>query len=173
MESKARLFGHSVHQSLVAFPVGLLITAVVFDAIALLGGNAALVLISYRIIGAGLIAAAIAAPFGLIDLLAVPRGTRAARIGVLHAVGNVIVLLAFIGSWVLRWQHDGLPTVLALLLSFAGAALLLVTGWLGGELVSRMGIGVLDGAHPNAPSSLDRHAPMTVDGVPDHASVRR
>src|SRR5262245_26973818 len=110
MESKARLFGHSIHQSLVAFPVGLLITAVVFDTIALLGGGATLVLISYYIIGAGIIAAAIAAPFGLIDLLAIPRGTRATRIGVLHAVGNVIVLLAFVASWLLRWQHDGLPT---------------------------------------------------------------
>jgi hypothetical protein len=29
-----------------------------------------------------------------------------------------------------------------------------VSGWLGGELVERMGIGVHEGAHPDAPSSL-------------------
>ncbi len=35
-----------------------------------------------------------------------------------------------------------------------GIALALVGGWLGGELVERLGIGVHAGAHPNAPNSL-------------------
>jgi hypothetical protein len=38
--------------------------------------------------------------------------------------------------------------------SYVGAGLALVTGWLGGELVDRLGIGVDDGANPDAPSSL-------------------
>ncbi|MGZ8467318.1 MAG: DUF2231 domain-containing protein, partial [Candidatus Binatia bacterium] len=44
----------------------------------------------------------------------------------------------------------------ALLLSFMGAGLALVTGWLGGELVDRLGIGVDEGANPNAPNSLSQ-----------------
>jgi hypothetical protein len=32
--------------------------------------------------------------------------------------------------------------------------LALVTGWLGGELVERLGVGVDEGAHLQAPSSL-------------------
>jgi len=40
--------------------------------------------------------------------------------------------------------------------SFAGAALALVTGWLGGELVDRLGIGAYANAGVDAPSSLDR-----------------
>jgi hypothetical protein len=43
---------------------------------------------------------------------------------------------------------------LALALSFAGGALAGVTAWLGGALVSRLGIGVSPGAGPNAPNSL-------------------
>jgi hypothetical protein len=39
-------------------------------------------------------------------------------------------------------------------LSFLGAALLGATGWLGGELTLRLGIGVDEGANLNAPSSL-------------------
>jgi hypothetical protein len=39
-------------------------------------------------------------------------------------------------------------------LSFAGAGLALLTGWLGGELVQRLGVSVHTGAHLNAPSSL-------------------
>lgn len=31
MDSKAKLFGHPIHQMLIAFPVGLLATSVVFD----------------------------------------------------------------------------------------------------------------------------------------------
>jgi len=42
------------------------------------------------------------------------------------------------------------------LLSFAAAGLTGVTGWLGGELVDRLGVGIDDGAHLNAPSSLSR-----------------
>ena len=35
-----------------------------------------------------------------------------------------------------------------------GAGLSVVTAWLGGELVDRLGVGVYDGAHLDAPSSL-------------------
>ena len=35
-----------------------------------------------------------------------------------------------------------------------GVAIMTVTGWLGGELVDRLGLGVDDGAHLDAPSSL-------------------
>jgi uncharacterized membrane protein len=40
------------------------------------------------------------------------------------------------------------------MLSLAGALLMLVTGWLGGELVERLGVGVDEGANLNAPNSL-------------------
>src|SRR5215213_1816537 len=39
----------------------------------------------------------------------------------------------------------------------AGASLAVVTGWFGGELVERLGVGVADGAHLNAPNSLSKH----------------
>ena len=46
------------------------------------------------------------------------------------------------------------PPVLGLVLSLAGGGLALVTGWLVGELVGRLGVGVDDGAHLDAPRSL-------------------
>jgi len=39
-------------------------------------------------------------------------------------------------------------------LAFAGAGVALFAGWLGGELVERLGVGVDTGAHLDAPSSL-------------------
>jgi hypothetical protein len=43
----------------------------------------------------------------------------------------------------------------------------MVTGWPGGELVDRLGVGIDDGAHLNAPSSLSG-CPSThgVSGAP-------
>jgi uncharacterized membrane protein len=89
----------------------------------------------------------------LIDWLAIPNKTRAKNVGLLHGLGNVFVLVLFFVSW---WRRDAFqaPTAVELVLSFAGATLSLVTGWLGGELVDRLGVGVDDGAHLNAPSSL-------------------
>jgi uncharacterized membrane protein len=64
----------------------------------------------------------------------------------IHGLGNVIVLLLFAGSWLLRRDAPEMPGTLAYILSFAGAGLALVTGWLGGELVDRLGVGVDEGA---------------------------
>jgi uncharacterized membrane protein len=73
---------------------------------------------------------------------------------VLHGLGNLIVVLLFIASFFLRWPNPAMTPVLAYWFSYAAAVVLLLTGWLGGELVDRLGVGVDPGAHVNAPSSL-------------------
>jgi len=158
MESKAKALGHPIHQMLIPFPFGLLATAVIFDIIYLIWGNPTMVTVSYWMIVAGIIGAVLAAPFGLIDWLAIPSNTRAKSVGLLHGLGNVVVLLLFVGSWYLRYSAPTnppyIPSTPALALSFIGFALAGVTGWLGGELVDRLSVGVDDGANLNAQSSL-------------------
>jgi uncharacterized membrane protein len=154
MESRAKLLGHPVHPMLIVFPLGLLATAVIIDVIYFVSGALLFAELSYYLIIGGLIGGVVAAPFGLIDWLAVPRNTRAKRIGALHGGGNVIVLLLFLASALLRANLPSAPPVAAYVCSFGGAALALVTAWLGGELVDRLGIGVSDGAHADASSSL-------------------
>ena len=66
----------------------------------------------------------------------------------------MIVVGLFIVSWLLRWPDPTAPSMAAMVLSFVGVALACVTGWLGGELVDRLGVGVDDGANVDAPSSL-------------------
>ena len=157
MKSRARLLGHPVHQMLIVFPLGLLTAAVIFDVVGLLLDEAGWWSLSYWVMAAGIVGALIAAPFGLIDWLAIPRGTRARKIGRLHGLGNGVVSLLFLGSWLLR-SSGVYPGDVALTLSFAGIALALITGWLGGELVSRLGVGVDDDAELNAPNSLTHSA---------------
>jgi uncharacterized membrane protein len=142
MDARAKIFGHPIHQMLIVFPLGLLATAVVFDVIRLITGNGYWSEIAYWMIVAGVIGGLAAAPFGLIDWTKIPAGTRAKRVGVQHGIGNVVVVVLFVASWLLRRDDPGAPETLALVLSFAGAGLSLITGWLGGELVDRLAVGV-------------------------------
>jgi len=166
MESRAKLFGHAIHQMLIVFPLGLLATAVIFDIIAWRTGEPHWLTAEYYMMGAGIIGGFAAAIFGFIDYLGIPENTRAKSIGMMHGVGNAIVLLLFLTSFLLRRPDPLTPSVLAHVCSYAGAALALVTGWMGGELVTRLGIGVDDGANPNAPSSLDTEHGPTHHGPP-------
>ena len=93
-------------------------------------------------IAAGVIGGLAAAVFGLADWLAITSGTRAKRVGSIHGLGNLAVVLLFAASWWLRLPQPTEPTKLALTLSFLGGVLSLYTGWLGGELVFRHGLGV-------------------------------
>ena len=151
---QAKLFGHPIHPVLIVFPLGLLATAVAFDIVGLVQREASWFGISYWMIAAGIIGGLLAAVFGLIDWIGIPSGTRAKTIGLLHGGTNVVVVLLFIASWFMRGGATNTPSNGALTLSFIAAILALVGGWLGGELVDRLGIGVDEGANPNAPSSL-------------------
>ena len=154
MESRAKLFGHPIHQMLIVFPLGLLAMALIFDIIHLVTANGYWSEIAYWMIAAGVISGLVAAPFGLIDWLGIPAGTRAKRIGALHGVGNLIVVVLYAASWLMRRGAPQEPLMMAYVLSFAGGVIALFTGWLGGELVDRLAVGVDPGAHVNAPSSL-------------------
>ena len=163
MEGKVKVFGHPLHPILIVFPLGLLATSLIFDIAFLATGNARLSDVAYWMIAAGVLGGLVAAPFGVIDWLAIPAGTRAKSIGALHGAGNVVVVLLFAVSWYVRSYAGVSPPPAVYLFSFFGVGLALWTGWLGGELVDRLGIGVDHGAHVNAPSSLSGR-PAREDG---------
>ena len=155
MESRAKFAGHAVHPMLIVFPLGLLATALVFDVVYVLTHNASFASVAYWNIAAGIIGGLLAAVFGLVDWLAVPGGTRAKAIGLWHGLGNVVVVGLFAVSWLVRWGDSAhLPGTLAFVLEPVAMVLALGTGWLGGELVERLGVGVDEGAHLDAPNSL-------------------
>ena len=154
MNSRAKLFGHPIHQMLIVFPLGLLAGAVIFDVVRVVKQSQTLGTTSFHMIAVGVVSGLVAAVFGFIDWLAIPSNTRAKSVGAWHAVGNVVVVLLFAVSWWLRRGDPTSPPTMALVLALVGAGLALVTGWLGGELVDRLGVGVDDGAHLDAPSSL-------------------
>src|SRR3954466_16239660 len=78
-------YGHPFHPILVTIPIGAWVGSLVLD-IASYWANSpgALTRGAYWMIGVGIIGAGVAALFGLLDLLTVPRGTRAFRVALTH-----------------------------------------------------------------------------------------
>ena len=168
MESKAKLLGHPIHPMLVVFPLGLLATSLAFDIAYVATSDATFGLVSFWMIAAGICGALAAAVFGAIDWWAIPSRTRAKAIGLWHGAGNLAVTILFAVSWFLRRSSPSTPGQAEIVLSIIAVLLALVTGWLGGELVDRLGVGVDDGAHLNAPNSLSNRS-----AAKDHRSSVR
>jgi uncharacterized membrane protein len=156
MRSRVRAAGHAVHPILIVFPLGLLTTAVGFDVLYLVTGRTSFAFTSAHLIAAGLLMGVVTAATGWLDWwLVVPTGTRARRIGLLHGLVNATVLVVFAVSWLLRLAvTDWVPTWPAVIAGWLGLLAGGLGGWLGGELVERLGISVEEDAHPDAPSSL-------------------
>ena len=154
MAGKINLLGHPVHPMLVVFPLGLLPTAVACDIIYLLRNNPNWGHISYWLIAAGVLSGIVAAGFGFADWLALDSGTRAKRLGVWHLLANDGLLILFAISWWLRRAAPDHPSSLAIILGIIGLVFGGLGGWLGGELVYRLSVGVDFDAHVDSPSSL-------------------
>lgn len=154
MESHAKFAGHPLHPILITLPLGLLTASLYFDFKAKWKHQSSDAKTARALVGGGVLTGILAGAIGLIDYRAIPNGTRAKSVGLTHALGNVIMLSLFALSWKKRRPNETMPDTSAVVLSVLGASLAGLTGWLGGELVYRLGVGVDPGAHQNAPNSL-------------------
>lgn len=140
-------YGHPFHPILVTVPIGAWIASLVLDiASRTASDGGALSRGAAWLLAIGVIGALVAALFGLMDLLAVPRRTRAHTVGLAHMTINLVVVAIFVGSFVWRTQRGfTVPTFWALyVLSGVALVLLATSGWLGGMLSYRYGVRVAD-----------------------------
>src|SRR5438874_878559 len=140
-------YGHPFHPILVTIPIGAWVSSLIFDIATHISntGSRALVEGSYWLIGIGVIGALLAAVFGLMDLIRVPRRTRALSYGLVHMALNLTVVGMFVGGFF--WRHGNYYEVTRvdvgqLILSAAAIGLLVVSGWIGGMLAYRFGVRV-------------------------------
>ncbi len=135
---------HPMHALFVHFPVALLGTSLVFDGIGLVLERELWWQISYSNIGLGLAAGAFAVMTGLFDSLKLEEGSRAAKVANRHLMVMLAALTCY-GLVLAVRPFEGLPLgsvrLASLGLEGAGLVLLLIGGWLGGELVYRHGVG--------------------------------
>jgi len=141
---------------LVNYPLGLLTITPIFDIVHWITGNGYWSTVAFWMIAAGTLGGLLAAVTGTIDWVAIPAGTRAKTVGLVHGAGNYLILLLFIVSWFTRLNAQANPPVIAYVLSFLGAALFMITGYLGGELTLHFGVGIEPGANVNASSPFSR-----------------
>ena len=138
-------YGHPFHPILVTVPIGAWVAALVFDIAGKASDshNAAFARGSAWLIGIGIVGAALAAVFGLMDWSSIPAGTQAKRIGLIHMTLNTIVLVLFLVNLLVR-RSQGLDEVgtLPLVLTIVALLLLGASGWLGGQLSYRYGVRV-------------------------------
>lgn len=155
MDSRLKVAGHAVHPMLIPLPLGMFLGTLIFDVVYLITDDLQFATVSFFMAVLAGVGGVAAAATGAVDFKNIPAGTRAKRVGWVHAIGNDVVIALFALSAFLRYRADDYePSAIALALTFAGAAASFVTGWLGGELVERLGVGVDSDAHLDATSSL-------------------
>jgi uncharacterized membrane protein len=143
---QGKWLGHPLHPILVHVPVALWPAALVFDLLSRFGvGGNAMVLTSFYAILVGLVVAVPTVATGLADWSGIKRDRPAWKIGLLHMLLNIAVVLLQIVNLALRWggqdQAEAVGTT-PLLLSALATLGLLVSGYLGGRLVYDYGISV-------------------------------
>ena len=156
MTSKANISGHPVHPMLVSFPIGLWITSFAADVIFYFHRNTSLLLISKFMIAAGIVGAIAAAVPGIVDWLTL-TDKDVTKVANWHARLNIIALIIFAISLYFRmragahWVHYSMR--IPFLLSFLGVVLISISGWLGGELTFKHGVGMASSSRKDEPKS--------------------
>jgi uncharacterized membrane protein len=141
-------YGHPLHPALVAVPIGAWIASMVFDVASHVVDDGRFLAEGSRwLIGLGVLGALAAASVGFLDLFAIPTGTRAFRVALVHMTLNLTVTVAYAVGFAIRGGEPTAPVPAGpLILSAAALAALAVAGYLGGELAYRYGVRVADEA---------------------------
>ena len=132
--------GHPLHPLLVPIPIGLFVSALATDIAYAAGCGDGFAAASLWLLGGGLAGAVLAAIAGLTDFAA-NSAIRALRDAWLHLFANLTVVVIELVSFCLRLGDRWIAGGLGLGLSVVAVLLLLFSGWKGGELVFRYGVG--------------------------------
>jgi uncharacterized membrane protein len=159
MRTPASIASHPVHPMLIPFPFALWTFSLIADAIYyFFDHNAASVWddVSFYTMAGGIVGAVIAAVPGLIDYFSI-KDARVSKIAGWHARLNVLALLVFGASLYLRTIKGsdmvGKSLTIPVLLSILGVILISISGYLGGDMVFKHGVGV-EGRSEGAPPGV-------------------
>ena len=140
MRTPANIAKHPIHPMLVTIPIGLWVFSLVCDLIFLSGKAGPWATVALYTMVGGFIGALVAAVPGLIDLLSL-SDPAIKKIAITHMSINLVAVALFAVNIWLRLGGAG-NTGTPLILSVIAIAILAVSGWLGGEMVHRHGVGV-------------------------------
>lgn len=140
--STAQIAGHPIHPLLIPFPIVSFIGALVTDVMWLTTNEGGWATASNWLLGVGIATALLAALAGMADYLG---DERVKKIGAAtrHMIANIVVVTLETVNLVARLSGgtDQIGAI-GVWLSLASVLILAYSGWLGGELVYRHGVGV-------------------------------
>jgi len=141
--STAKIGGHPIHPMLIPFPIVCFIGTLVTDIVFLNNHDPGWATASRWLLGVGIVMAALAAVAGLTDFMG---DERVRRLGdaVKHMLANVAAVVLEIVNFVLRLGSDEPIAKVGIYLSAVVVLILVYSGWKGGDLVYRHGVGVHD-----------------------------
>ncbi len=145
MRNGFRLAGHPAHAALSHFPLALLATSVIFDAVGLWREESICWTIGFWNIVLGLVLAVPTAVTGFIDYVTIVRGPRAERTATIHMIVMLTAVTLFGLSLLARGgqiPQEPIQRFSALALDAAGALLICAGGWFGGDLILRYSVGL-------------------------------
>jgi uncharacterized membrane protein len=143
-QSTAKIAGHPLHPMLVPFPIAFFVATVGADIMYLQDGDFFWFRASEWLLGAGVVMAVLAALAGITDLLGDAR-IRDLSIAWVHFLGNLLAVLLEAFNWYQRYSMgESVVRSPGIYLSIATVLILLVTGWLGWEMVYRRRVGIAD-----------------------------
>ena len=123
---------------LVNIPIGLWIFTLTADVVFRTTGDPSWSSTAYYTLAGGIAGALLAAVFGLIDLLGL-QAPRERRLGIAHMSLNLVIVAVQAINFALR-STSQTASSLTLALSALAVAALLLSGWLGGQLVHVLGV---------------------------------
>ena len=140
--SKAAIAGHPLHPMVVPLPIGALTFALASDLAYVATGDRFWARASTVLLGTGIATGALAGAIGSVDFTGRDQ-VREHPEAWIHAGGNVAALALSAASLMSR-RSDPAKAIMpvGLGLSLVTGAILMVTGWLGGELSYRHRVGV-------------------------------
>lgn len=144
--STAKIGGHPIHPMLIPFPIVCFIGVLVTDIVFLNNNDPGWATASRYLLGVGIVMAALAAVAGLTDFMGSDR-IRSMGDAVKHMLANVAAVVLEIVNFFVRMNSDAAIAGTGIILSAVVVLILLYSGWKGGELVFRHGIGVEDAAN--------------------------
>ena len=140
LRARATIRGHPIHPMLVPIPIALFLAALATDIAYLVDGSDGWAIASRWLLGGGLAGAALAALAGFVDFAGNAR-IRELRDAWLHLFANLTVVVIEGVNLLLRLPDPDVAGSTGVALSAVAALLLAFSGWKGGELVFRYGVG--------------------------------
>ncbi len=141
MRSRFAVLGHPMHPMLVGLPIGLVAWTLVADVVYLLRDHDQMWYnIAFWTGFAAWTSAFVAALPGIGDFFTMARKTQSAGMAAAHGALNTAILAAYVIAWVAMLDNNatsGGSLTIVVALHSLGTGMLLLSGWLGGELVFR------------------------------------